>query len=416
MRAAHITLLALAVVALSHGLPSGKGKDNFPTCTAAFPDPVVCDANACELDNDCACFRTEPNITLSKRPQIVYLTFDDGFTKLAMDNYYSKIFDGHYKNPNDCPIRATHFLTHQSTDYSLVNKYYAMGHEMASHSITHRSNTTYWSLLSEQGWVDEMVGMRTIISNFANIPESDITGIRVPYLQSGGDTQFAMMSKNNFHYDCSRPTQAFGYMNMANGAWPFTMDYQVKMDCQISPCPKCSFPGVWVQPMLDLEDNWLVVDGHGNPCAMLDSCIVPGSSDPEDYYQMLKKNFDRSYNGNTRAPFGLYVHAAWFFGQDYRFAGYQKFLDEITALDDVWIVPINAGLEYRKNPKTNAELTSGALEAFNCDSFPAEDCFSPAVCSYHVNNEDIVDQEVYMKICAFDCPANYPWLGNPLGN
>jgi hypothetical protein len=43
-------------------------------------------------------------------------------------------------------------------------------------SSRHRSNTTYWSLLSEQGWVDEMVGMRTIISNFANIPESDITG------------------------------------------------------------------------------------------------------------------------------------------------------------------------------------------------------------------------------------------------
>jgi hypothetical protein len=44
MRAAHITLLALAVVALSHGLPSGKGKDNFPACTTEFPDPVVCDA------------------------------------------------------------------------------------------------------------------------------------------------------------------------------------------------------------------------------------------------------------------------------------------------------------------------------------------------------------------------------------
>jgi hypothetical protein len=50
-------------------------------------------------------------------------TFDDGFTKLAMDNYYSKIFDGQYKNPNGCPIRATHFLTHQSTDYSLVINY-----------------------------------------------------------------------------------------------------------------------------------------------------------------------------------------------------------------------------------------------------------------------------------------------------
>ena len=48
------------------------------------------------------------------------------------------------------------------------------------------------------------------------------------------------------------------------------------MDCQIAPCPKCSFPGVWVQPMLDLEDNWFDADGdstYGNPCAMLDSCM-----------------------------------------------------------------------------------------------------------------------------------------------
>jgi hypothetical protein len=41
---------------------------------------------------------------------------------------------------------------------------------------------------------------------------------------------------------------------------------------------------------------------------------------------MLKRNFDRAYNGNTRAPFGLYVHAAWFFGADFRFL----FIEKIT--------------------------------------------------------------------------------------
>ena len=67
---------------------------------------------------------------------------------------------------------------------------------------------------------------------------------------------------------------------------------------------------------------------------------------------MLKKNFDRGYGGYTRAPFGLYVHAAWFFGHDWRYEGYKMFIDEITKLDDVWIVPIQAGLDYRKNPVT----------------------------------------------------------------
>ena len=95
-------------------------------------------------------------------------------------------------------------------------------------------------------------------------------------MQSGGDAQYAMMVHENFQYDCSRPTRAYGYTNMRNGLWPFTMDYQIKMDCSIAPCPKCSFPEFWVQPMLDLEDDWFDADGDaefGNPCAMLDSCM-----------------------------------------------------------------------------------------------------------------------------------------------
>ena len=64
----------------------------------------------------------------------------------------------------------------------------------------------------------------------------------------------------------------------------------------------------------------------------------------------------------------------------YRFEGYLKFLEYITGLDDVWVVPINAGLEYRKNPKTNDELKAGALDAFNCDNFPVADCFSSTNC------------------------------------
>jgi hypothetical protein len=32
--------------------------------------------------------------------------------------------------------RATHFVTHAYTDYSLVNKWWHYGHEIASHSIS----------------------------------------------------------------------------------------------------------------------------------------------------------------------------------------------------------------------------------------------------------------------------------------
>ena len=34
----------------------------------------------------------------------------------------------------------------QYTDYSLVNRWWHFGHEIASHSITHRNNLNYWKV------------------------------------------------------------------------------------------------------------------------------------------------------------------------------------------------------------------------------------------------------------------------------
>ena len=53
--------------------------------------------------------------------QLVYVTFDDAFTALAEQTYYRPLFDGSLKNPDGCPIRATHFLSARSMDYSLVS-------------------------------------------------------------------------------------------------------------------------------------------------------------------------------------------------------------------------------------------------------------------------------------------------------
>ena len=34
----------------------------------------------------------------------------------------------------------------QYTDYSLVNRWWHFGHEIASHSITHRNDLNYWKV------------------------------------------------------------------------------------------------------------------------------------------------------------------------------------------------------------------------------------------------------------------------------
>lgn len=141
--------------------------------------------------------------------------------------------------------------------------------------IRHRSPPEYWKNLTKQGWADEIDGMRTMLHEYGSIPVEAIKGIRAPFLQGGGDVQFQMMEDLGFEYDCSMPSQLNGFLNMEYGRWPYTLDYYVSElhdNCQVSPCPVCSHPGIWVQPMLDLEDNLEGPDGHGYPCAMLDSC------------------------------------------------------------------------------------------------------------------------------------------------
>merc|ERR1719430_782427 len=115
------------------------------SCTQAFVFPnlraqecekaSVCNATACaELgEANCHCSGNETKFAdLDDRPQIVYLTFDDAFTAIAEEDFYRVLFNGTYKNPNGCNIRATHFITQSYTDYELVNRYWHKGHEIAA--------------------------------------------------------------------------------------------------------------------------------------------------------------------------------------------------------------------------------------------------------------------------------------------
>jgi len=371
--------------------------------------------------------------------------------------FYRALFNGSYKNPNECDIRATHFLTHAYTDYSLVNQYWHLGHEMASHSITHRQGTDYWKTMTKEGWEDEMVGMRKMIGQFAAINPCEVIGTRAPYLQGGGDNMYSMLDENKFTYDCTWPTRTYGYLDAMNGLYPYTLDYKSVQDCPIEPCPKCSHPGIWVQPMIDLEDEQIGVNpqmpDNGMPCSMLDGCVIPsGPFTADRVFDMLMKNFNRTYRGGpddfgdweegNRAPWGLYMHAAWFFGDYYwHYQGYLKFIQEITdntKYPDVWIVPIKAGLEYMKTPLPNAVLLSmgKATGPFACADIENETgtydrtkfrCGNPLSCRFNVTlpDDNVFGQERYMKICSHksnsdgsdggrqNCPEEdmYPWLG-----
>lgn len=66
----------------------------------------------------------------------IVLTFDDSINFENWDFFTTKLFTPNRKNPNGCPIKGTFYVSHQFTNYQMVQKMWNDGHEIAVHSIT----------------------------------------------------------------------------------------------------------------------------------------------------------------------------------------------------------------------------------------------------------------------------------------
>merc|ERR1712051_316142 len=93
------------------------GQIHSQTCQEA----TKCEVSECKLP-DCFCSGNETELDQQeldqghKKPQIVYLTFDDALSNLASTQFYEELFgtptNHTYSNPNGCALRATHFMLH----------------------------------------------------------------------------------------------------------------------------------------------------------------------------------------------------------------------------------------------------------------------------------------------------------------
>ncbi|CAG7660156.1 unnamed protein product [Allacma fusca] len=362
-----------------------------------------CDVDKCKLPN-CFCSNIEVpgGLRTDEVPQIVYLTFDDGITS-SNKGFYDELFTDERKNPNGAKISATFFVTHEYNDYTLTHQRYRQGHEIALHSITHKSDTGYWKELNKTGWELEVVQQRQTMATFARIPESEIVGFRAPFLQGGGDPMYEALNAAGFLYESSRPTRALSPV-----LWPYTGDYDTIQDCQIEPCPTQSHPGFWVSPLVDMFGT------NGEPCAMVDTCqLAPKTAD--ETFDLLWSNFQNHYT-LQRAPFGVYTHAAWVLNPEAPWIkdGYLKFVDAILQLGDTYIVSIKKGLDWVRNPVTLAD--PNLLPESWKDKTIGNGCPLPFSCVFNSTYlpPDLQPGTRYMQSCAV-CPPRYPWLGNPLG-
>jgi hypothetical protein len=49
------------------------------------------------------------------------------------------------------------------------------GHDIALHSITHKSDTIYWANLDEKGWYDELIAQKEQLAQFGKIPKESVS-------------------------------------------------------------------------------------------------------------------------------------------------------------------------------------------------------------------------------------------------
>jgi len=369
---------------IDHPLPKRPSK---PIENGPKPgDPAQpCDHQKCKHP-DCRCGGTDipGNLSTRRTPQLVILTFDDSVNDLNR-RLYQDIFHPSRKNPNGCPISATFYVSHEWTDYGLVQSLYSEGHEIASHSISH----SFGEQFSKKKWLKEMAGQREILAGFSGVKLEDVRGIRAPFLAIGGNNMFSMLYDANFTYDSSMPI----YENRPP-TYPYTLDYKLSHECMIPPCPNKAYPGIWEVPLVMWND---LKDGR---CSMADACSNP--SNAKGVYYMIMKNFQRHYNTN-RAPFGLSYHPAWFTTPHHK-EGFELFLDTIQSMDDVWIVSTWQMLQWVRDPTPIEDIMD--FKPFQCDHKDRPPrCDKPQVCNlWHKSGVR------YMRTCQ-QCPDIYPWTG-----
>ena len=314
-----------------------------------IPVRGICSNLNCKRPN-CFCpSRTSPgNMDTKVSPQLVLFTFDDAINERNID-YYRRLFRKTRPNPNGCPPTATFFVSNEWTNYDMVREMYVYGHEIASHSVTHRLPQSWWGKATYKDWDYEIQGQRLQIGRRTGIPLGDIKGMRAPFLQIGGDVQFDLLVDNGFEYDASFLTGQYNERHARDTPplWPFTLDNPpVRPWCDITPCPQKAYPGFMEVPLI----YWIGLDGK--ICPMIDACLKPKTEN--ETFTYLWNNFRRYYDSN-KAPFGINMHAVWF-DESFRLKAMDRFIDELHKLPDVYIISIHQMIAWMKNATALSDL------------------------------------------------------------
>lgn len=345
-----------------------------------------CNAKNCVLPL-CKCSNTERpnNYSMSDTPMMIALTFNGVIPKHYM-KYIKKILNSVYKNPNNCPIQATFFVSDKkngTTDYCVVQTLFNNNNEIAVSSPEYKCPYTDCGSLGKhlaRPWKEEssekdIFEQKKRIGLKARINRSFLRGFRLPHLDQAGSIHFKALKKYAFKYDSSvivNPKDIRRHRGFR--LWPHTLDYPPSYDCLTCPDKKsfcnrntdpsvCSMNSVWIIPM-----HYFNAEGK-HPCpTLIQDDIAQNRLDTIDCFpkskltqaileQHLMDNFLRFYE-TSKAPFVINIEMSWFekYG-DMLTGALNKFINDLTNPNnkyaenkDIYFVSISKIIEWIEYP------------------------------------------------------------------
>jgi len=375
---------------------------------------AVCDPSVCLLP-DCFCSADGTNapgveggkLEISNIPMMITLTFNGA---VNVDNVvlYDRLFHDERLNPNGCTAKATYFVSHKYTNYSAVQELHRKGHEIGVFSITNDEDPKYWTEGSYDDWLGEMAGARLIIERFANITDGTVIGMRAPYLRTGGNEQFSMMTDQFFAYDSSI-SAPLGRVPL----WPYTLHHRMPHKCHgnAGNCPSRSHP-IWELPIneLDRRDD-PDFDEDLTGCHLVSSCANIYHKD--QFRRLLQHNFERHY-GSNKAPISLSFDPSWLISNK----GFTEVLDGwmdhiLTTYNDVYFVTELQVMQWMQNPTGTQALRDFQEWKEKCSVKGQPFCSLPNPCP--LTTRELPGETLRLHTCV-ECPANYPWIQDPTGD
>jgi len=311
---------------------------------------------------------TPGDFDVDEIPQLVLISFegavDADFYKVHKTLFPSDTSSA-LRNPNQCPMSTTLFMSDQRTDYCALNKLWAFGHEIGLAGIAQHTQE-WWRTATSEAVAAEIAEQLEKLYAKASISEEYVYGWRTPYLMNS-ENQTKAVYEMELEYDSSLLISKTGEIEPST--WPFTMDYPIDVAsgfiCNIGACPQNDYPELWQIPVSKYQET------PTDPgCRHLDQCLKLNTTEDETF-QFLQRHFERQYE-SYRIPYVITMNNKVLKDQSELINGLQKFLKSLTEMDDVWVVSMHQAIEWMKDPKAVSQMES--LPGFLCEPRPLENC------------------------------------------